>query len=525
MAITGKIAAAAALARTNLALFERPDRLARAMLSSAPWGLTTSAMLAAAAQRTPDRAAVIDGERTLTYRALWSRSSGIAAGLLDAGAGPGTAVGVLCRNGSGFVQAVAAVGKTGADLVLLNTGFAGPQLNDVIASEGITMVLHDDEFAELLDPHASRRFVDGSTADAWAASGRRAPPTRHQGRTVILTSGTTGRPKGASRRPDASAVEGVTALVSRIPLRAGDVQVIAAPLFHAWGFSHLLLGFGRCATSVVAPRFDAAGTLQSIENHRARVLVAVPAMMQRIAALHDGSRAAGTSSIRVIALSGSTLGGHLASTLADRFGPVVYNAYGSTEVSIATVATPADLRRYPSTVGQAAPGVRIAIFDSAGQPVPAGTPGRIFVGNPSRFDGYTSGETKQSIGALMSSGDVGHFNADGFLFVDGRDDEMIVSGGENVFPGEIEELLAAHPAILEVAVVGVDDARFGQVLAAFVVRKAGAQLSVSDVKAYVATNLARFKSPKTVNFVERLPRNQAGKVLKRELRPPAKPGS
>ena len=520
MSVTSKLASAAVLARTNFNLFERPDRLARALLSSLPWGLTTSAALASAVARTPDRAAIIDDDGPVSYRTLWQHTDGLAAQLLDNGVGDGTNVGVLCRNHRGFVEALFAVAKTGANVVLMNTGFAGPQLHDVCAAENITMLLHDDDFSDVVVSVPGCRSIDGTTSRSATTSGRTVPPNRHQGRTVILTSGTTGRPKGAARAPDAGAIEGVTALLSRVPLRPGDVQLIAAPLFHAWGLSHLMLGVTRCATSVVSRRFDPLKTLGDLGRHRARVLVAVPVMLQRMVAVGDDKLAAAhlkMSELEVIAVSGSALGGHLATTLACQFGPVVYNTYGSTEVSIAAVATPADLALHPTTVGKPATGVRVEILDKLGNAVPTGVSGRIFVGNSSRFDGYTNGETKESIHGLLSSGDVGHIDNDGYLFVDGRDDDMIISGGENLFPGEIEELLASHPAIAEVAVIGVPDPQFGQELAAFIVRRPGKRLTAAAAKKYVRANLATFKVPKTVTFVDELPRNQTGKILKRTL--------
>jgi acyl-CoA synthetase (AMP-forming)/AMP-acid ligase II len=201
----------------------------------------------------------------------------------------------------------------------------------------------------------------------------------------------------------------------------------------------------------------------------------------------------------------------------DVFGEVLYNLYGSTEVAWATIATPEDLRAAPGTAGRPPLGTIVKLLDERGREVPQGEGGRIFVGNGMVFDGYTSGGGKEVIGGLMSTGDVGHLDAGGRLFVDGRDDEMIVSGGENVFPREVEDLLADHPAVEDVAVVGVPDAEFGQRLKAFVVRREGAELTEAEVKQHVKENLARFKVPREVVFVAELPRNATGKVLRHEL--------
>jgi fatty-acyl-CoA synthase len=201
----------------------------------------------------------------------------------------------------------------------------------------------------------------------------------------------------------------------------------------------------------------------------------------------------------------------------DTFGDVLYNLYGSTEVAWATIATPEDLRAAPGTAGRPPLGTVVRLLDSKGHEVGPGEGGRIFVANEMMFDGYTGGGGKEIVRGLMSTGDVGHFDENGRLFVDGRDDEMIVSGGENVFPREVEDLLADHAEIEEAAVVGVSDQQFGQRLRAFVVLRAGAELSEEIVQGYVKANLARYKVPREVVFLAELPRNATGKVLKRVL--------
>jgi fatty-acyl-CoA synthase len=241
-------------------------------------------------------------------------------------------------------------------------------------------------------------------------------------------------------------------------------------------------------------------------------------MLQRILELAPGTIAShDLSALRVIAASGSALPGELATRVMDAFGDVLYNLYGSTEVAWATIATPEDLRAAPGTAGRPPRGTVVRLYDESGDDVAPGATGRIFVGNEMQFEGYTGGGGKQVMHGLMSSGDVGHLDAAGRLFIDGRDDEMIVSGGENVFPREVEDLLADHPQIEEAAVVGVEDAQFGQRLAAYVVPRGDAALTERDVQDHVRANLARFKVPREVVFLDALPRNATGKVLKRTL--------
>src|SRR3954451_2113442 len=516
MSVLRRLTAGAILARANLRPFERPDRLASAALAMAPWGTNLAGVVAASAARDPGRVAIVDEHGRLTYAELWDRARSIAAGLTAMGVQRGTSVGLLARNHRGFVEWLIGISATGADVVLLNTGFAGPQLADVVTQEQISWIVHDDEFAEVVS-ESPADALDEAHMNVVVTTHARPQPTRAQGRMVILTSGTTGRPKGASRRQDAGAIEGVAAVLDQLPYRFGDTQVVAAPLFHAWGLTNLLLGLGRCATTVIARRFDAEATLRATSEEQGDSLVLVPAMLSRILALPpEVLVSAPTPKLRVIASSGSALGSRLATDALGRFGPVLYNLYGSTEVAVASIATPQDLLRAPSTAGRPVFGVRVEILDAAGVPVAPGTVGRVFVGGAMRFDGYTTGGGKEQQRGLLSSGDLGYFS-DGLLFVVGREDDMIVSGGENVYPTEVEELLSHHPGVADVAVVGVPDDDFGQALAAFVVRRPRSKVGEDELRTHVRNNLARHKVPRRVHFVDELPRNPAGKILRRAL--------
>jgi fatty-acyl-CoA synthase len=504
------------VARSLLAV-ERPDRFPRAVAAMAPWGQSMAGLVAGGAARYPARVAIHDDAGAITYRELWQRTQSIAAGLEARGVGPDTSVGLLMRNHRDFVAVASAVTALGADLVLLNTGFAGPQLADVVEHEGIGAVVHDDEFAEIGAGCGAGVILDESAIDELAGSTKTVAPAPKPSRVVILTSGTTGRPKGAARSSDSAGIAGLAAVLDRIPFRSGDVEVIAAPMFHAWGFSNLLLGLGRCTTNVVTRRFDPERTVALVAEHRARVLVVVPVMLQRIMALpKDVLDAHPTPDLEVIAASGSAIAGSLVTAILDQFGPVLHNLYGSTEVAVATVAGPDDLRKAPTTAGQVVFGVRVEILDASGEPVPTGSVGRIFVGGSMKFDGYTNGGDKERVRGLLSSGDMGRFDGP-LLFVEGRDDDMIVSGGENVFPQEVEELLIAHPDVADAAVVGVPDDEFGQALAAFVVLAEGGRLDAAAVRDHVRAQLARHKVPRSITFLDELPRNATGKLLRRDL--------
>jgi fatty-acyl-CoA synthase len=301
-------------------------------------------------------------------------------------------------------------------------------------------------------------------------------------------------------------------------MRARGVTVVATPLYHGAGLIPAGLSIALGCKVVLRRRFDAAETLDDIARHHATTVSVVPVMLQRVLALGEEEiRRRDLSSLRIVLCTGSQLPAEVAIRAMDLLGDVLYNLYGSTEVSLATLATPADIRAAPASVGKPLLGSRVRILDEHGNQALQGVPGRIFVGTAVPFEGYTGGGGKEIVDGLLSTGDVGHFDPDGRLYIDGREDEMIVSGGENVFPLEIEELLVTHPAIADAAAISVEDAEFGQRLRAFVVLEERHAVSAADVQAFVRENLARYKVPRDVVFLDELPRNPTGKVLKREL--------
>jgi acyl-CoA synthetase (AMP-forming)/AMP-acid ligase II len=528
-----KILHHARVAKTLLAagLIEpiRPDRLALVGRSLLRWGTTSAGAIAVTAARAPHQPAVIDELGTISYGELHRRGNALASSFAAHGVRPGDGVAIMCRNHRGFMDATLACSRLGAHALYLNTMFAAPQLADVVAREGARAIVYDEEFAALLGEvrGIDKRFVawhdgEGAAADPLLedliAAGNSAgvPPAEEPGRVVILTSGTTGTPKGARRSH--AGLSSAAALLSKIPYRARETTLIAAPLFHSWGLANFTLGVPLGSTFVLRRRFDPEGTLRAIARHRATALVVVPVMLQRILELpQETLDRYDTASLRIIAVSGSALPGPLATRVMDQFGDVLYNLYGSTEVAWATIATPEDLRAAPGCAGRAPLGTVVKLFDEDDREVAPGQTGRIFVASGFPFEGYTGGDTKATIGDLMSSGDVGHFDGAGRLFIDGRDDDMIISGGENLFPSEVEDLLAGHPAVREVAVVGVADEAWGQRLKAVVVLQEGESATEDELKDYVKQNLAGYKVPREVAFVDALPRNATGKVLKKDL--------
>jgi acyl-CoA synthetase (AMP-forming)/AMP-acid ligase II len=525
-----RLEAAKVLLGTGILTPVRPDRAVRSVMALRRWGPTPAAAYTGSAARFPDRAAIIDERGTLTFEEVHRRTNALAREMRAAGISEGDAVAIMCRNHRGFIEATLACSKLGASALYLNTAFAGPQITDVMRREDPAGLVYDEDFANLVHDggEGRKRFVGWNEPGAAPAdpsledlirkgSTEDLAPPAEPGKVVILTSGTTGAPKGAARKQPDSPLP-LAALFSKIPLKARETTMIAAPMFHSWGFGHFTLALPLSSTIVLRRRFDPEETLRAIAAHRATALAVVPVMLQRIMELPSETiERYDTSSLKVIALSGSALPGELAIRAMDTFGDVLYNLYGSTEVAWATIATPEDLRAAPGTAGRPPLGTVVKLLDEQGREVPRGQNGRIFVANEMVFDGYTGGGNKEIVEGLMSTGDVGRLDSGGRLFVDGRDDEMIVSGGENVFPREVEDLLADHEAIEEAAVIGVQDAEFGQRLKAFVVARDSSGLDEESVKEYVKHNLARYKVLREVVFVDELPRNATGKVLKREL--------
>ncbi|MFC4951149.1 AMP-binding protein [Pseudonocardia sp. GCM10023141] len=527
----GSTRAVVELARSGVLRPIRPDRMLGMGGGLLRYGVTIAAGYAAGAARHPDRTAIIDELGWLSYAELHRRTDRLARAFATTGIEAGVRVGVLCRNHRGAIEVQVAAGKLGADVVLLNTGLPAAQLPAVAAEQQLHTIVADAEFA----PTLAQLPADCSVITAWgdaidggptletliAADGPTTLPIRPaSGRTIVLTSGTTGPPKGA-RRPAPKSLTPVAAVLSAIPLKAGEPVLIAAPLLHTWGHGALQLAVLHGSPVVLTRKFDPVGFLELVERERCDAVFAVPVMLQRVLELPADELARHWTEHRprIVATSGSALPGALATAFMDQFGDIVYNLYGSTEVSWVSIAGPADLRTAPGTAGRAPAGTRLVVLGPDDEPVPTGEEGRIFVGNDMPFEGYTrEGADVPRAGNLLGTGDVGRLDENGLLHLTGRADDMIVSGGENVHPGPVEELLVARSEVREVAVTGADDEKYGQRLVAFVVLEPGHDVDADTVRGWVKAELSRFAVPRDVTFLDELPRNATGKVMHRELR-------
>jgi acyl-CoA synthetase (AMP-forming)/AMP-acid ligase II len=535
--LTETLGIVATMGRARLLAPMRPDKYLRIAQAMQRENMAVTSGFAAAAQRCPDRPGLVDELGTLTWREIDQRADALAAALQALPGGQPKVLGLMARNHRGFVESLIAANRIGADVLLLNTSFAGPALAEVVQREGVDAVIYDEEFAETVDRALADNtdatliiaWTDGPqdgltvekliTENAGRVPERMSAKTRVKSKVILLTSGTTGTPKGAKHSGGTDGGPGILkAILDRTPWRAEETVVVVAPMFHAWGFSQLIFAASMACTVVTRRKFDPEATLELIDRHRATGLCVVPVMFDRIMELPDDVRNKYSGrSLRFAAASGSRMRPDVVIGFMDQFGDVIYNNYNATEAGMIATATPQDLRAAPDTAGKPAGGTEIRILDSDFNEVPRGETGGIYVRNSTQFDGYTSGKTKDFHDGFMSSGDVGYLDIAGRLFVVGRDDEMIVSGGENVYPIEVEKTLAAYPEVAEASVIGVDDEQFGQRLAAFVVLTDGASATPDVLKQHVRENLANYKVPREITILDELPRSSTGKIARREL--------
>jgi acyl-CoA synthetase (AMP-forming)/AMP-acid ligase II len=508
-----------ALLRARLLSPPDPGALFRLIREVGRGGTNPFTLLAVTATRWPDRAAVIDDDGVISYREVQSRTESLAHELYGHGVEPGQAVGILCRNGRSFVEAVFAVALVGADVVLVNTDFRTDALAAALSAHQIIAVVCDREFAgRVRAADESVLVVDPATVETHQRDRR--PKVAPSGRIILLTSGTTGKPKGVPRTPRiGSTVVGVgVTILDRTKLRVGSRISVAVPMFHGLGLGMVMLTIGLGGTILTHRRFDAEAVLAQASLYRADAFTAVPVMLARILDLPHAMRARNpVPSLRVVICSGDRLDPGVARRFMDVYGDILYNGYGSTEVGIGSLATPADLRDAPETVGRPVVGCPVRIFDENNTPVGPHVTGRVFVGGDLTSEGYIGGGAKAVVDNMTSTGDMGYLDESGRLFIVGREDDMIVSGGENVYPRAVENALAEHPDIAESAVVGVPDQRFGHRLAAFIVPRPDSNVDESAVREYLHDKVSRFEQPRDIRIVSSIPRNPAGKVLRNEL--------
>lgn len=495
------------------------------------------------AQNSPNRAAVIAGDRVLTFAELDRRIDQLAHGLHAQGFGPGRGLLIMMKNCIEALELTAACARIGSSAIAVSWRTKPDELVYLANDSQAFGIACDIELAPALDraaPKLARHLLD-RVFIAGAELGGKAPNARalselyastpepyelkgkgqsdDEASVVIYTSGTTGKPKGAVRRFPRDAVTIALRFIAETPMRCDDVHLVACPLYHTTAFGFLTMSHLIGATVVLIADFKPALFLELVERHRVTTSAMVPTMLHRILELGPDALAKyDARSLRAVFTTGAPLPTPVANAFMDQFGDIIHNVYGSTETGVVTLATPRDLRAAPGTIGRAVPGVNIRLYDDAGQ---IGEAGELYVKTDLVVAGYhnnTSATEASMRDGYFSVGDVARIDDGSRYFIEGRKRDMIISGGVNVYPAEVESALEEHPALGEVAIVGVDDPDLGERVRAFVALKPGASLSKDELIAWAKERLSGAKVPRDVVFMDALPRNPTGKVLKRDLR-------
>ncbi len=476
------------------------------------------ALLRFAARKYGDEIAVVDENETISYKDLYLQSQNLADVLQeDFQLQPGSKTAFICRNHAGFIRALCASARIGGRLFLLNPEMTAEQFNALAAKHQFDFLFYDAEIAHLIEGDKAdwtkKSFIangaENISLKKLSSNGnqKRAKIKRaFSGEIIVLTGGTTGTPKTARRKPSVfNFLNPFFALLTQLHLDKYQSVYIATPAYHGFGIAAIIIGIILGEKMFLLPRFDAAKACSLIEKNQVEAITVVPLMLQRMINFDANA----LSSISCIISGGAALNPALVAEAQARLGDKLFNLYGTSEAGFSVIAAPADLRRFPDTIGRKIAGVNLAVLDANDNPVPTGSVGKICI--KSRWSVKTDDN-------FVETGDLGFEDENGFLFLRGRTDEMIVSGGENVYPIELENILAKHPAVEQVAVVGIPDLEFGQRLKAFIVPAVGANLTEAEIKDWLASRVARFQMPVAVEFLVELPITAIGKINKKALK-------
>lgn len=536
-----------ALRQSHVVELVRPSQIAVFLRGAVrvPIGPHLAVMYHAAAH--PDREALIEyaegGVRRMTWGELDAAINRLANALFARGVAGDARVALMLPNGGEYLIAQQAIARLGATAVQIGYRLKAGEIGYILGNaEPRATIVHADHLAAMTCARAQVGEVGpiivvgdppptpGAGIAEWdralAAASPHAPPRVRGGGDgggmIVYTSGTTGKSKGAQRNWRSTGLEAVADLVLQIGIRADERHLVVCPLYHsaAPAFVAIVLSLG--GTVVLMNHFDPEGALDIIARERVTSSLMVPTMIVRITSLGADVLARHDASSRRWLMSGAApLSTEAARRFMDRFGPILWNFYGATETGLVTLAGPADHVSRPGTIGRALSGNEIRLVDDAGREVGPGEVGELYARNSMLITGYHRNALATAASqrdGFFSVGDLARRDADGYYYLESRKHDMVISGGVNIYPREIEDLLHAHPAILDAAVIGVPDPEWGETLRAFVVLRDGHALSEQEVIDFCRAGLADFKRPRKVTFVRELPRNPTGKVLKRELR-------
>jgi len=495
-------------------------------------------LIAAQAARQPHRPALIEDERSLTWEQFFRMRNRLAHALAALGIGAGQHAIVYAHNALENLVVGAALRALGAIGVPMNHRLTAEEFAYILDNADATAVFVGEAFLPMAERVRGAARVKhwitlGAERRPWAealddllARGHEAPPPAPpaMGGSMVYTAGTTGKPKGALRRvTDPKAI--LPRLAALDCLDPAQVHLVAGPLYHSAPGGFALYAQMVGGTVVVMRKFDPEEALRLVERHRCTTTFMAPTLLKRIVDLPAEVRARyDVSSMRSLVIAAAPCPMRVKEQALAMFGPVLYEFYGSTELGVNTVLRPEDVLRKPGSCGRAAPGVELAILDDAGRPAAPGTPGELFV---RRYDGVfdeyyrnPAATAQTSRGEWMSVGDVAWVDAEGFVYICDRKRDMIISGGVNIYPAEIEDALHRHPAVEDAAVFGVPDPDWGERVHAAVQLRAGRGVTPGELLEFCRAHLADYKTPREVSFHEAFPRDTAGKLVKRLLREP-----
>jgi fatty-acyl-CoA synthase len=489
----------------------------------------------------PARPAIVDGDVRLSYGELEGRINRLTHGLRGLGIGPGEPIAALLKNGHEYLELNAAVAAVGGTNVQVGYRLKPPEVAYILENSGAKALLFHGEFAPVVEEALA--LVKGGRLDrAHCIAAGGAPGFRSYedflsvgdpaepaivrgggyGGTMIYTSGTTGRAKGAKRDFRRMGVQPILNFVKQFPLRRDERHLVVCPLYHSAGlfFVSTVLMVGGC--TVVVDHFEPEEILRLIEREKVTSSMMVPTMYARLMALpKETLRKYDLSSLRWLMSGAAPLPTELARKVEDTVGPILYNFYGATETGLVTIAKPGEHTARPGTIGRLIEGNQVRLVDGDGREVPDGQVGELYVKNSMMMDGYhgnTQATNDATRDGFISVGDLAYRDSDGYYYIADRKTDMVISGGVNIYPWEIEQRMHEHPAVHDVAVLGVPDPEWGESLVAFVVRTAGTSPTAEELIEHVKVGLADFKRPRRIFFVDALPRTPTGKVLKRELK-------
>ncbi|MFF4607083.1 AMP-binding protein [Streptomyces sp. NPDC001339] len=511
--------------------------------------------MAAVVPPAADAPAIRCAGRERGYPAFLERAARIAGALRAAGVDPGDRIAVVLRNEPAHLEITTGAALLGASAVPVNWHFQHDELRHVLTDSGSKVVFAHTDMLDRVSaalPEGARIVEAAVPAGVAAACGFPAPPptgaypllddwlaghapldrpVEERPPMVIYSSGTTGRPKGVLREPVPAQdlAEAVRTFLEYFAVEPGGRTLIPAPLYHSAPSRHAALALAAGLDITLMPRFDAEELLRLVERHRIEQVQVVPTMFVRLLRLpKDVRERYDLSSLTSVVHAAAPCPQHIKHAMIDWLGPVLREYYGSTETGAVTWCDSAEWRDRPGTVGRAAATAGVAVLGPDGQRLPAGATGDIYVrpadGWP-RFSYLGDPDKRAAMEApglpgYVTIGDVGHIDADGYLYLSARRNDMVISGGVNIYPAEIEGCLLTLEGVRDAAVFGIPDEEFGEVLAAHLETEPGVRLGAAAVRAHVAERLARYKVPRAVVFEERLPRDESGKLFKRILRDP-----